>query len=118
MHLLDDGDRPVHAGLDLLLLRALELPVPALELAPDVALSPGQVAQADGVHVQRVQGDEHVDEVLSGPAPGALVQDALRLGRGPQHVPVHVAHHVERAAVHRRLVAEPDRLRDGHRRRA
>ena len=56
-HLVDRGKL---AGL-----RVRPLRRPALELALDVPLASGEVAEADLVDVERVQVGEHVDEVLA-----------------------------------------------------
>ena len=46
--------------------RATRLPLgaPAPQLARDVAVGPAEVAQTGGVEVDRVDGGEHVDEVV------------------------------------------------------
>jgi hypothetical protein len=58
----------VHVG-HLAQLRLLELPVPALELALDVALLAAEVAEADRVGVDGVDLGHDVDERLAGRAP-------------------------------------------------
>ena len=50
--------------------RLLELAVPPLELAGDVALAPGEVAEADGVDVDGVQAGQGVDQRLRRRGPG------------------------------------------------
>ena len=47
---------------------------PALELALDVALAAGEVAEADGVDVDGVEVGEHVDEVVAGLRPQRRVE--------------------------------------------
>ena len=54
VHLVDDGH--------LTALRLLELPVPAAELALDVALLAAQVTETDSVGVDGVDLGQHVDE--------------------------------------------------------
>ncbi len=84
-------------GGELASLRLLELPVPALELARDVVLLLGEIAEADRIDVDGVKVGEHVDERFAGAS-------ALRLGERllgdlgvVQHHAGNEPHHVERA---------------------
>ena len=104
-------------GRDVAGLRCLELRVPALELATHELVAPGEVAEPDRVDVDRVQGDERVDQRL-GPRARARPRRAPLGGGGVvQDDAVDVGHHVERRADHVGVVAGRQRLRDGHRRR-
>ena len=93
------------------------LAVPALQLAGDVALVPAEVGEADGVEVDGVDGGQRVDERLArrcgAPSASSVGSGAVAVA---EHVAVDEAHHVERRAVDRRVVAEPERRRDRHRR--
>ena len=87
--------------------RLAELPVPPLELAGDVAVSPGEVTEADRVDVHGVQPGQGVDQRVPGPGSAGLVQ----FGGGafvPHDVPLDERHHVERRAVDRIIGAQPE----------
>ena len=88
-------------------LRLLPLRRPALDLPLDVALAPGEVAEADRVDVGRVQLGEHVDEVIGGRQPAARGVSTLGLGRRVEHDAGDVVHDVERRAVDRDVLHSP-----------
>ena len=69
------------------------------ELALDVAVPPGQVAQADGVDVDGVEVGEHVDEVLAGRPTQRSTGSSVGLLGAVEDDTVDVAHDVERRAV-------------------
>jgi hypothetical protein len=64
--LIDKRDRPVDAGLPLLMLRLMELPVPPAQLPLDIAVATRQAAGPAGVDVHLMDGDQDVDEILPG----------------------------------------------------
>ena len=86
---------------------------PPLDLALDVPLAFGQIAEADVVDIDIVQIGEHVEEVLAGRA--AVPSGSVSGPVGPvEHDAVDEAHHIERRAVDRRVGAQPERLRHRH----
>ena len=105
---VDDGraGATVEGGL-------LELAVPPLELPGDVALTSGEVTEADGVDVDGVQAGQRVDQGVARPGP-----DPLGHGRRrplvPEDVALHERHHIERGAVDIRVGAQAERPGDGH----
>ena len=105
VHLVDRGN--------LSRLGLLELRIPALQLAGDVALLAGEVRQAHGVDVDGVQVGQHVDEVEAEPPPLGLVVHPLRHAAVMQDVAVDVPHDVERGAVHVGAEAQSRRHRNG-----
>ena len=102
-------DRRQLAGL-----RVLPLRRPPLQLALDVALALGEVAEPDLVDVDGVQVGEHVDEVLAQPRPQLERQLGRRVLGAVEHDAVDEAHHVERRAVDRLVGAQPERRRHRH----
>ena len=107
VHLVDPAVEERDAGLGLLRLRLLELPVPPLELTLDVAVSAPEVTQPDCVDVDGVDLDEHVDEVLPDRPPLAFVEHRVRRRGRAQDLAVDEVHHVEARAVHGFVTAEP-----------
>ena len=106
---MDDRDALLHGdvvaqppgdlvdGGELAGLRLLPLRRPSLDLAFDVTLALGEIAETDLVDVGGVQVGEHIDQVLG----EAWTQRHRQLGGalGPiEHDPVDEAHHVERRA--------------------
>ena len=90
-----------------------ELAVPPFELAGDVAVPAGEVAQADGVDVHGMEPGQGVDERRSGSGPRRLGQQR----GGPlvaDDVPLDEGHDVERRTVHRFVGAQPQGPRHRH----
>jgi hypothetical protein len=83
----------------------VELPVPPLELAGDVALMATEVGQPDRLDVDGVERGHRVDERATGVGPRRRRQH--RLGERPlaDDVAVDEAHHVVRHSVHVRVIA-------------
>ena len=102
---------------DVAALGLLELAVPALELALDIALPAAEVAQADGVDVDGVDLGQNVDQRLPGDLALLLAEDVLGRFAVPEDVALDIAHYVERLVVHRLVLAQPDGRRHGHGRR-
>ena len=73
-----------------------------------------EVGEPDRVVVDRVDRDQHVDELL-GAAARVVVRQRGDVGAGAQDAPVDELHDVEGRVVDRDVVAEPERLRDRHR---
>ena len=92
----------------------LELAVPALELALDVALLAAEVAEADGVDVDGVDRGQHVDDRLAGRAGAASASSASAAARVADDGAVDEAHDVERRAVDRLVGAQADGRGDRH----
>ena len=65
---------------------------------------------------RRVEVGQRVDERRAGAGPGLQAEVLLGVLGGVQRAPLHPAHGVEVGARHGRVVAEGDRLGDGHRR--
>ena len=86
---------------------------PAAQLALDVAIALGEIAQPDLVDVHVVQVGERVDEDFARPPPRRRLQ-WLRLRRAVEHHAVDEAHHVERHAVDGLVGAQRERGRDGN----
>jgi hypothetical protein len=114
VHLVDKRDRTVDADFLGLFLRLAELPVPAPQLPFDVAIAACEIAQADRVHVDPVDGGKHVDELLSRHPPPRFVEHRLGACDIAQHVSVHELHQVERPIVHRLVRAERQSRGDRH----
>ena len=94
-------------------LRLLPLCRPSLDLALDVSVAPGQIAQANLVYVDGVEVGEYVDQVLRHPP-----SQHCRKFRGAldtiEHDTVDEAHHVERCADYVDIDAETEHRWDGH----
>ena len=105
------------AVVDPLDLHLVVLRAPPLELALDVPVVPGQVAQPHRVGVDGMQRGERVGHVVAHGAPGRLVEGLLGLGRAAQDVPLDELHDIEGALVDRLVGAQPDgpRHRDADR---
>ncbi len=109
-----DGDAGAQAPFDLLdrrqiaCLRVGPLGRPSLQLALDVRVAPGEVAEPDVVDIDGVQVGEDVDEVERNDAPH-VGRDLSRLLGTVDHDPVDEGHHVERCLVHRLVGAEGER---------
>jgi hypothetical protein len=97
-------------------LRLVELAVPALELAGDVPVLAAEVTETDGIRVDVVDGDEHVDEALARLAAGFGVERLAAVGVADDES-VDEAHHVERRAVDLDVVTESEGRRHGDGRR-
>ena len=95
----------------------VELAVPALELARDVALALGEVAEPHLVDVHGVQGGERLGQRLPGAARVAS-SSAAAAAVVAQDVALDELHHVERPAVHLGVGAQAEGAGDGHVRRA
>ena len=102
---------PGHLGL-----RLLELPVPAAQLPGDVVLVATEVRQTNGLQVDLVDGGEHVDERLAGPAPG-VGRELLGLVDRTDHPTVDEVHDVEGRAVDPEVLAVSDGRWHRYRRR-
>ena len=87
--------------------RMVELAVPTLELAGDVPLPSGEVAEADRVDVHRVELGQRVDQGVAGVGAGRLGQCGRRLFV-PHDVALDEGHHVEGRAVDRVVGAQPE----------
>ena len=116
VHLLDAAVLEHESGLALLCLRLLELAVPPLELTLHVALPPGEVAEPHGVDVDRMEVDEHVDQVVGDDRALRFVEPGRDVRRRPQDRTVDEVHHVERRAVDCFVGAQTERVRHRHRR--
>ena len=84
---------------DLARLRALPLPLPALQLAPDVVLLLAELAEPDLVGDRAVDLDQRVDDPLADRAAVGLVREGLGVGTLAQDRPLDEVHHVEGRAV-------------------
>ena len=94
--------------------RLLELAVPPLELAGDVALAAGEVAEPDGVDVDGVEPRPGCRPVTpTGVGPDRLGHLRRRL-LVAQDVSVHERHHDRRGAVDGGVGAQAERPGDGH----
>ncbi|MEJ7720350.1 MAG: hypothetical protein WKF58_07795 [Ilumatobacteraceae bacterium] len=92
------GGNGLH-GRHLASLRRLPLRAPPPQLALDVPLAAGQIAETTLVDVNGVKVDEHVDEVLGAP-PALLVRHRRHLVGTVEHRSLDVGHDVERRARH------------------
>ena len=97
-------------------LGGVHLRVPAPQLPLDVAGAAHQVRQADLGRVERVQGDEHVDDLLPRRRPGLGREGEPGVGVG-QDLAVDIPHHVELGAGDVGVGAVGERYGDRHRRR-
>ena len=88
-----------------------------LQLTADQFVAAGEVAESDGVDVDRVQRDQRVDERLAGGPARRFVEGQRGVGV-VQDDARHVRHHVERRADDVGVGAVGHRLRHGHRGRA
>ncbi len=95
-------------GRQLAGLRALPLLAPPAHLAFDVAVGVAEVAEPDRLVVDRVDRDEHVDELLG--AAARVVGASAAISAGVRRIcPVDLLHHVEGRVVDREVVAERER---------
>ena len=104
-------DQPVVAR-HLPRVRQLPLPLPAGQLAGQVALRPAEPGQAHAGDIHLMNGREHLGEPLR-ELPRLVRRELLAVLLAAQHQAVHVLHQVERRADHFRVGAARDR--SGHR---
>ena len=93
----------------------VELALPAGELAFQVAMVAAELAEADLVGVDPVEGDQGVHQRVGRPGPGRLVQAGGHGGLVAGDDAVHVGHHVEGGAGDGRVLAEAEGGRHRHR---
>ena len=111
------GRQPFHQVVvpgDLPGLGQLPLPLPAAQLAGEVAGATAETAEADRPDVHAVDGGEHVGQPF-GKVGGLLFGQHGGVLPRPEHHPGHVLHQVERRADDLGVVTERYRPGGGHR---
>ena len=91
-------------------LRLLVLAVPTAELATDVVVLLREIAESDGVDVDRVQCHVRVHDALARVSPRRLVERVQCGADVVEHDALDVLHHVERCAGHGLVDAVPQRF--------
>ena len=93
----------------------IPLPAPAPHLAFEIAGRLAEVAEPDGLRIQRVQIGEHLDQRVDAGVDDALVAERRQLLGVAHHPARDVVDHLERRTEHRVVVAHRDGVGDGHR---